>query len=93
MARIGVVGLGTMGAALALNIADSGFDVAVYNRSEGATNDLMANAGDLAERLIPAKTLEELVAAIEPPRSILMMVKAGDPVDSVIASLTPLLAI
>ena len=91
MARIGVVGLGTMGAALALNIADNGFDVAVYNRSEGATNDLMAGAGGLAERLIPAKTLEELVAAIEPPRSILIMVKAGDPVDSVIASLTPLL--
>ncbi len=45
MARIGVTGLGTMGAALALNMADRGFDVAVHNRTESVVDDFMAEAG------------------------------------------------
>lgn len=91
MARIGVTGLGTMGAALALNMADNGFEVAVHNRTPEVMRDVVAGAGDLAERLVPAQTLEDLVAALDAPRAVLIMVKAGDPVDQVIAALEPLL--
>ena len=91
MARIGVTGLGTMGAALALNMADNGFDVAVHNRTAAVTEDFMAHAGDLAPRFTPADDLPELVAALDRPRAVLIMVKAGAPVDAVIERLLPLL--
>ncbi len=92
MARIGVTGMGTMGAALALNIADNGFDVAVHNRSPEKTRAMVAAAGDLAARLQPAENLEDFVASIKTPRAILIMVNAGGPVDSVIEALIPLLS-
>ncbi|MEM8537291.1 MAG: NADP-dependent phosphogluconate dehydrogenase, partial [Pseudomonadota bacterium] len=82
---------GTMGAALALNIADNGFDIAVWNRTAATTNDFHADAGDLAKRITPTHSLEELVAAIKQPRAIILMVPAGDPVDQQIAALRPLL--
>jgi len=87
MARIGLTGLGTMGAALSLNIAEKGFEIAVHNRSEGRTQALMERAGDLAARMTPTANLAELVAAIEPPRAVIMMVPAGAPVDAVIEEL------
>lgn len=90
-ARIGLIGLGVMGANLALNIAENGFPVAVYNRTGSVTDDYIASAGDLATNLVPTKTLEELVASLTKPRAIIIMVQAGGPVDSVIAGLTPLL--
>ncbi|MBF9035101.1 NADP-dependent phosphogluconate dehydrogenase [Rhodobacterales bacterium HKCCE2091] len=89
---IGLVGLGTMGAALALNIAEKGFGVAVWNRTGERTTEFMDEAGPLAANITPAATLEELVAAIRPPRAVLLMVPAGDPVDQQIAALTPLLS-
>ncbi len=91
MARIGVTGLGTMGAALALNMADNGFDVAVHNRTASVTDDFMAGAGDLAARFTPAGDLAGLVAALDRPRAVLIMVQAGGPVDAVIEALLPLL--
>ncbi|NNL18039.1 MAG: NADP-dependent phosphogluconate dehydrogenase [Boseongicola sp.] len=90
MARIGVTGMGTMGAALALNIADNGFEVAVHNRSPGRTRDVMADAGALSQRLKPSETLEEFIASLTAPRAVLIMVNAGA-VDAVIESLIPLL--
>ena len=90
-ARIGLIGLGTMGAALASNIAEKGFDIAVFNRTIEVTRDFVAEAGDLASRFSPAETLEDFVAAIARPRSIILMVPAGDPVDQQIAALRPLL--
>lgn len=90
-AEIGLVGLGTMGAALALNIADNGFDIAVWNRTTARTTDFHAKAGDLAQQITPTQTLEELVAAIKTPRAIILMVPAGQPVDDQIAALRPLL--
>ena len=90
-ADIGLIGLGTMGAALALNIADNGFDIAVWNRTASVTADFHANAGDLAARITPTTDLSELVASLATPRAIILMVPAGDPVDQQIAALRPLL--
>ncbi|RCW80786.1 NADP-dependent phosphogluconate dehydrogenase [Paracoccus lutimaris] len=89
--HLGLIGLGTMGAALALNIAEKGNAIAVFNRTGSVTDAFMASAGALAGRLTPARTLEEFVAAITPPRSIILMVPAGPVVDDQIARLRPLL--
>ncbi|MBW3097908.1 NADP-dependent phosphogluconate dehydrogenase [Pseudohoeflea coraliihabitans] len=90
-AEIGVIGLGVMGANLALNISDHGYEVAVYNRTVAKTRAFMAEAGALSEKIIACDTLEALVDAIRPPRPIILMIKAGDPVDQQIAALQPLL--
>ena len=90
-AEIGVIGLGVMGANLALNIADHGFDVAVYNRTEERPSEFAASAGELSSKVIPTRSLEEFVAAIRPPRPVIIMIKAGDPVDQQIQALKPLL--
>ena len=90
-ARIGLIGLGVMGANLALNIAENGFPVAVYNRTTQRISKFIDSAGDLAPRLVGAKTPEALVAALTPPRAIIIMVKSGAPVDATIDSLKPLL--
>lgn len=90
-AEIGLIGLGTMGAALALNIADHGFDVAVWNRTTQKTRDFHNNAGDLQDKIHPTESLKDFVAAIAEPRAIILMVLEGDPVDEQIAALRPLL--
>jgi 6-phosphogluconate dehydrogenase len=90
-AEIGLIGLGVMGGNLALNIAEKGFTIAVYNRTWATTETFMANAGTLAERIIPCKTLGELAAAIRAPRPIILLVKAGEPVDEQIAKLREVL--
>ncbi|MEM6462463.1 MAG: NADP-dependent phosphogluconate dehydrogenase [Pseudomonadota bacterium] len=88
---LGLIGLGTMGSSLALNIAEKGFDVAVYNRTTSRTREFHANAGPLADRIAPCETISDLVAAIERPRNIILMVPAGDVVDQQVAALRPLL--
>ncbi|MFZ0625709.1 MAG: NADP-dependent phosphogluconate dehydrogenase [Acidimicrobiia bacterium] len=85
--EVAVVGLGVMGANLALNLADMGNDVVVFNRTESVTEEYLT--GEAGEKGIRgAKTLEEAAAMMERPRTFLLMVKAGDPVDQVIASLS-----
>ena len=91
---VGLVGLAVMGENLALNIADKGFSIAVYNRSTDKVDSFLKRA----EREVPGKgrvvgtrTPEEFVAALAKPRRIIMMVKAGQPVDDTIAKLKPLL--
>lgn len=90
-AEIGLIGLGTMGAMLSLNIAEKGFDIAVFNRTTATTHEFVDRAGALADKLVACETLPELVAAIARPRTIILMVPAGQPVDDQIAALRPLL--
>ncbi len=89
-AQIGVIGLAVMGENIALNIERNGFPIAVYNRSYDKTERFMETRAQ-GKQVIPARTLEEFVAALESPRRILLMVQAGKPVDAVIDSLKPLL--
>ena len=91
-AEIGLIGLGVMGSNLALNIAEKGHPIAVYNRTASTTGEFFENAGDLRSNVVPCASLKDLVAAIRPPRPIIIMVKAGKPVDETIAALRPLLA-
>ena len=88
--ELGVVGLATMGMNLARNLASHGVRVGVYNRTRQRTDEFMAKYGDDGD-FKPAATLEELVHILAPPRAILLMVKAGSPVDEGIDSLTALL--
>jgi 6-phosphogluconate dehydrogenase len=89
--RIGLVGLGTMGAALAMNIAEKGFPIAVYNRTTSVTGEFLDAAGPLRDRLTGCETPSALVGALQMPRAIIIMVNAGAPVDAVIDELLPLL--
>jgi 6-phosphogluconate dehydrogenase len=89
--QTGLIGLGTMGAALALNIAEKGFPIAVWNRTTSVTHAFKAEAGDLSPRITPTETLADLVAAMAPPRAIILMVPAGPAVDDQLAALAPLL--
>ena len=91
LASIGLIGLGTMGAALALNIAEKGHRIAVWNRTGSVTTEFFDSAGDLAGRIVPTDSLQALVAAIKPPRAIILMVPAGQAVDDQIAVLRPLM--
>ena len=90
-AEIGVIGMGVMGSNLALNIAEHGFKVAVWNRNDKVMHGVIHNAGPLAANFTACNTLDELKAAIRPPRPIILLIKAGDPVDQVISHLRPIL--
>ncbi|MDP3198136.1 MAG: NADP-dependent phosphogluconate dehydrogenase [Tabrizicola sp.] len=87
--HVGLVGLGTMGAALALNIAEKGFPIAVWNRTALVARNFHAGAGNLADRIVPTETLADLVAAMAAPRAIILMVPAGKAVDAMLAALAP----
>ncbi|MGB8313955.1 MAG: NADP-dependent phosphogluconate dehydrogenase [Aestuariivirga sp.] len=91
-AEIGLIGLGVMGSNLALNIAEKGNRIAVFNRTSARTDAFMASAGNLKGDLIPAKTMEDFIASIRPPRPVIIMVKAGEAVDEQIAALKKLMA-
>ena len=88
-ADIGVIGLAVMGQNLVLNMERNGFTVAVYNRTT-ATMQAFVEAHP-GKKLLPATALEEFVTHLERPRKILLMVKAGKPVDAVLSQLVPLL--
>lgn len=90
-ADIGVYGLGTMGSALALNLAESGLRVAVSNREAEWIAPFLDTAGPLVHRLIGAADLADFVQAIAPPRRILFMIPSGAPMDAMIAAILPLL--
>src|ERR1044071_5796308 len=81
LAEIGLVGLGVMGSNLALNIAEHGHRIAVWNRELPRLPEFIRDAGDLAQHIIPTETIEQLIAAIKPPRAVILMIPAGAAVD------------
>ena len=87
---IGLIGLGVMGENLVLNMESKGFSVAVFNRTTEVTEKFAAGRAQ-GKNIQPTLTLEEFVGALKKPRIAMMMVKAGQPVDSVIGQLAPLL--
>lgn len=87
--NIGVIGMAVMGKNLALNIADHGYSVSIYNRTTEIMEEVLKenpNSG-----LTGYKTLEDFVASLESPRKIIVMVKAGKPVDAILDQLIPLI--
>lgn len=89
-ADIGLIGLAVMGENLVLNMESKGFTVAVYNRTV-ETVDNFVNGRGKNKNIVGTHSLEELVKALERPRKVMMLIKAGKPVDSVIDKLIPLL--
>jgi len=89
-ADIGVIGLAVMGRNLALNLADHGYTVAVFNRTTSRVEELLRD--EPGKALVGCHSLAEFVAALKTPRVCLLMVQAGAPVDAQIEQLLPLLA-
>jgi len=89
-ADIGLIGLAVMGENLVLNIESRGFTVAVFNRTTERVTDFVNGRGK-DKKIIPSYSLEELISNLERPRKVMLMVKAGKPVDDFIEKLLPLL--
>lgn len=89
-AHFGLIGLGVMGENLVLNAERNGYSSVVFNRTKAKTDEFLAGRG-AGKDIVGAETLEEFVATLERPRRILMMVKAGQPVDDTIAAISPFL--
>ena len=85
---IGLIGLAVMGQNLVLNMDDHGFKVAVYNRTVSKVDDFI-NGNANKTNIIGAKTIEEFVSLLEKPRRVMLMIKAGKPVDDFIEILIP----
>ncbi|MEU4041322.1 NADP-dependent phosphogluconate dehydrogenase [Streptomyces antibioticus] len=89
-AQIGVTGLAVMGRNLARNFARNGYTVALHNRTAARTHALVEEFGEEGI-FVPAETAKEFVEALERPRRLVVMVKAGEPTDAVIQEFAPLL--
>ncbi len=89
-ADIGLIGLAVMGENLVLNMANHGFTVAVFNRTTSKVDAFLAGRAQ-GRSVVGTHSVQELVSALKRPRKIMMMVKAGDPVDEVISEIVPLL--
>ncbi|MFN9975423.1 MAG: NAD(P)-binding domain-containing protein, partial [Phycisphaerae bacterium] len=98
---IGLIGLAVMGQNLVMNMANKGFSVGVYNRTTETTHEFINGLGSrppgvvepgTPNRIKGYDTLEAFVNSLASPRRVMIMVKAGGPVDAVIDQLKPLLA-
>jgi 6-phosphogluconate dehydrogenase len=87
---IGLIGLAVMGENLILNMADHGFNVAAYNRTTSKVDEFLAGPAK-GKSIVGCYSLEEVVQSLKRPRRVMMMVKAGDPVNQNINQLVPLL--
>lgn len=90
-ADIGLIGLAVMGQNLVLNMNDHGFTVAVYNRTPDKTDKFLSTTAK-DTKVIGTHTIENLVLQLKSPRRVMILVKAGDPVDSFINQLIPFLS-
>ncbi|MGV8963773.1 MAG: decarboxylating NADP(+)-dependent phosphogluconate dehydrogenase [Candidatus Saccharimonadaceae bacterium] len=90
LADIGLIGLAVMGENLVLNMESKGFTVAVFNRTVEKVDAFVEGRGK-DKNFIPAHSLDELVLSLSKPRKVMMLVKAGKPVDNFIDKLIPLL--
>ena len=88
LADIGLIGLAVMGENLVLNMESKGFTVAVFNRTTARVDEFMANRG-AGKNFIGTHSIEELCASLEKPRKVMMLVKAGKPVDDFIELILP----
>lgn len=88
-ADIGLIGLAVMGQNLILNMADHGYKVVAYNRTVAKVDLFMANEAKDNKNIIGAHSIEELIANLKRPRRIILLVKAGSPVDAFIDTLLP----
>ncbi|MDG1896451.1 MAG: decarboxylating NADP(+)-dependent phosphogluconate dehydrogenase [Fuerstiella sp.] len=97
---IGLIGLAVMGQNLVMNMANKGFNVAVYNRTTAKMTEFVDGLPDrpegvveegTADRIHGYETLEDFVSSLEAPRRVMIMVQAGGPCDAVINQLKPLL--
>lgn len=86
-AKIGLIGLAVMGENLALNIEEKGFPIAVFNRTVSKVDEFLHN--NPGKQLVGCHSIEEFVTALERPRRIIVMVKAGSPVDQQLLLLRP----
>ncbi len=88
-ADIALIGLAVMGQNLILNMADHGYTVVAYNRTVSKVDEFMNDAAKGRADVIPAHSIEQMVALLKRPRKIMLMVKAGKPVDDFIQLLLP----
>ncbi len=89
-ADIGLVGLAVMGENLVLNMESKGFTVAVFNRTTSKVSDFVNGRGK-GKKIIGTMTVQDFCASLEKPRKVMIMVKAGKPVDDTIATVMPFL--
>ena len=89
--QFGITGMAVMGQNLALNVESKGFPIAVHNRTGSRTKEFYEQRCQ-GKNIVPTYDLKEFVDALETPRRIMIMVKAGDPVDEVIGQLRLLLS-
>ena len=89
-AEIGLIGLAVMGENLVMNMESKGFTIAVYNRSTEKVDNFI-NGRAKGKKIIGCRSVEELVQALEKPRKVMMMIRAGQAVDDMISQLLPLL--
>src|SRR5881227_2849727 len=89
-ADIGLIGLAVMGENLVLNMESHGYTVAVFNRTTSKVDHFISGRGQ-GKKLVGCHSVTDLVAALKRPRKIMIMVKAGAPVDAVIDEVAPLL--
>ncbi|MEH6592253.1 MAG: decarboxylating NADP(+)-dependent phosphogluconate dehydrogenase [Halioglobus sp.] len=87
-ADIGLIGLAVMGQNLVMNMNDHGFTVAVYNRTTAKVDEFLASSAK-GSQVVGTHSIDELVASLETPRRVMLMVKAGEVVDIYIDSLLP----
>src|SRR4051812_30336991 len=87
-ADIAVIGLAVMGQNLILNMNDHGYKVVAFNRTVSKVDDFLAKEANGTE-VVGAHSIEQLVSLLKKPRRVMLMVKAGDPVDETIEHLLP----